>query len=157
MGKALELDIGRPLEPIVAIIGGKIVYGGLENYGVSGDAIGGEIIANSSDNFTITLSKLTAPIRDRFTIAHELGHLFLHLPAIKANSADSIMRATRYVDNTDENQQRTEWEANWFAASLLMPMGAMKMYIDSDPEYIAARFNVSKRAAEIRLEAVNSA
>jgi Zn-dependent peptidase ImmA (M78 family) len=35
--------------------------------------------------------------------------------------------ATRWVDETNENLKRAEWEANWFAAAFLMPSGAFPM------------------------------
>lgn len=148
VAKTFNLEIGGSLEQLVAGLGGSIVYGGLEDKEVNG----GAIVARSANDFTIFLSNLTAPIRDRFTIAHELGHLFLHLPAILQNDPDAVMRATRLVDQNNKDQQRAEWEANWFAAGLLMPESAMRRYKDQGVEYISARFNVSKQSAEIRLK-----
>ncbi len=122
VGSALGLEVGAPLETVVADLGGSIVYGGLNDH----ESNGGAIVATSDSDFTIYLSELTAPIRDRFTIAHELGHLFLHLPAILEGKKGAVMRATRLIDNNDDDQKRAEWEANWFAAGLLMPATAMK-------------------------------
>lgn len=52
--------------------------------------------------------------RDRFTLAHELGHLFLHNdPALARN-----IRRTADI----EVFRSSEWQANSFAGSLLMPL-----------------------------------
>lgn len=148
VGTWLELEVGAPLETVVASLGGTIAYGGLDDH----ESDGGAIVARSNNDFTIFLPELTTSIRDRFTIAHELGHLFLHLPAILENDTNAVMRATRLIDNTNENQMRAEWEANWFAAGLLMPAAAMRKYKDKGAEFISARFNVSIQAATIRLK-----
>ena len=141
----LGLRIGGALEPIVQALGGDIEYGAAED-----ELDGGSIIARDQNDFTIYLSEFTAPIRDRFTIAHELGHLFLHFPKIKAGNPGAIMRATRRVDATDDLQKRAEWEANWFAAALLMPASEFRLTMNKDIEYNAAKFNVSRKAASVR-------
>ncbi|TYT27252.1 ImmA/IrrE family metallo-endopeptidase [Luteimonas viscosa] len=52
--------------------------------------------------------------RDRFTLAHELGHLFLHNdPALARNIRRSV---------DIEPFRSSEWQANSFAGSLLMPL-----------------------------------
>ena len=61
------------------------------------------------------------------------------------------MRATRWVDENDKIQQRAEWEANWFAAGLLMPESEFRVTMNNGASYNAAKFNVSKRAAEVRI------
>jgi Zn-dependent peptidase ImmA (M78 family) len=58
--------------------------------------------------------------RRRFSIAHELGHY--HIPKHKSsgmrlNCADSDLR----VQDQDGEEKQKEWEANEFAAELLMP------------------------------------
>ncbi len=88
--------------------------------------------------------------RDRFTIAHELGHLFLHYPQFKASNPSIPMKATRWVDASDPEQQRAEWEANWFAAAFLMPGGAFSACWRGVVRDAASRFAVSTQAAEIR-------
>lgn len=145
VANTVGLDIGSALEPIVKKLGGEIDNGWSED-----ELNGGSIVAFEQNSFTIFLSAFTSPIRDRFTIAHELGHLFLHLPAIKRANPDAAMRATRSVDPNDKNQQRAEWEANWFAAGFLMPKTEFMLTLSSGDDYNAAKFNVSKKAAEIR-------
>ena len=93
--------------------------------------------------------------RYRFTVAHELGHLFLHFPIVSETAPDSGMIATRWVDETGDSEQlkRAEWEANWFAAAFLMPSNAFQSMLRSfsgNIVHVAARFGVSVQAAEIR-------
>lgn len=61
------------------------------------------------------------PLRRRFTIAHELGHWYLH-----QNGQQSLFCRHGTVDADETKAGRPELpheevEANWFAASLLMP------------------------------------
>lgn len=60
--------------------------------------------------------------REIFTIAHEIGHLLLHMQTGKT-----------YVDDTknfaDENIGIEEMEANYFAAYLLMPEDRVRKYV----------------------------
>lgn len=92
--------------------------------------------------FTIRLLGVDGPLRNHFTIAHELGHFVLHSQLGKI----APMVAGRKGSN------RVEWEANWFAASLLMPELAFRSAVSeglSDMQ-LAARFNVSMEAAQVR-------
>ncbi|WP_334178826.1 ImmA/IrrE family metallo-endopeptidase [Pseudoxanthomonas sp.] len=56
--------------------------------------------------------------RDRFTLAHELGHLLLH-----ANQA--YQRNMRLAENIPPYKS-AEWQANTFAGALLMPHDYLK-------------------------------
>jgi len=106
------------------------------------------------------------PTRERFTIAHELGHLFLHIAPnnINAEFKDTEENLTR---NNYWNLQ--EYEANNFAARLLMPKDLIIKYakqlyeqykeqfktLPTKEEFIkmlAEVFNVSKTAMEYRLK-----
>nr|WP_301549758.1 ImmA/IrrE family metallo-endopeptidase [Methylorubrum thiocyanatum] len=105
-------------------------------------------------NFTIFMSGLTSSERDRFTIAHELGHYFLHFPLVRKKFPGASMVATRWVDETDTDQRRAEWEANWFAAAFLMPNDLFKADADlssNDIQYLSLKYGVSMHAAQIRL------
>ena len=54
----------------------------------------------------------------RFTIGHELGHLFLHMPSKKENK--KIILEGNYF-HSNSNKELAEWEAEEFAAGILMP------------------------------------
>jgi Zn-dependent peptidase ImmA (M78 family) len=118
------------------------------------------IIVNKTNNYATT--------RERFTIAHEIGHLCLHI-APKGEHAYG-----GFVD-TSESLKRSafwdarEYEANTFAAQLLMPKdliiecgqkivdGYIRTFEDKMPfailvQELADRFEVSCQAMEYRLK-----
>ncbi|MCQ2097650.1 MAG: ImmA/IrrE family metallo-endopeptidase [Fibrobacter sp.] len=101
----------------------------------------GSIYVHAKEDFDIVLPMFTSPIRDRFTIAHEIGHYFLHSFAgekkICANRRDS---------------NRVEWEANWFAASFLMPKYLIDEMSSPNESKLADAFGVSEEAASYRLK-----
>lgn len=95
-------------------------------------------------NFTVHLPPLTSDRRDRFTIAHELGHYFLHYLYPKANGLMSFGRGS---------QNRAETQANVFASSLLMPAGPFRASVErhgKDWWKVGDEFGVSPKAAEVR-------
>lgn len=60
--------------------------------------------------------------RYRFSVAHELGHYVLHRRYCPSNVSDlkEWMRVFRYIINN-----RAEFQANYFAGSLLVPEGEL--------------------------------
>ena len=143
---------GGSVEEVVHRAGGKIVVGSSGK----GDGESGSIIARAINDFTIYISRNTSRQRDRFTIAQELGHLSMHLNAILQQNPAAVMRATRWVDESDPDQRRAEWEANWFAAAFLMPRSAFSdIYAKSGMPGVQAFFDVSEPAAKIRASSLN--
>ncbi|WP_267424919.1 ImmA/IrrE family metallo-endopeptidase [Methylobacterium sp. GC_Met_2] len=143
----------EPIDPILQKIDGRLAYRPLFGTAESADSIHVE----PSGNFTIFMSGMTSSERDRFTIAHELGHYFLHFPLVRKRHPGKMMVATRWVDETDAIQRRAEWEANWFAAAFLMPADAFRQaatLCDNDVSELSAKFGVSLHAAKIRLRTV---
>lgn len=108
---------------------------------------GGSLIIYPDRKFKIQLSATTSPLRDNFTIAHELGHFFLHYDY--DNPPDEEVIFARYGSGI------YEFQANRFAAAFLMPkeefIKIRKKYADN-PFLIAAYFEVSIAAAETRME-----
>lgn len=93
-----------------------------------------EIVVNAQD----------AKTRQRFTIAHELGHYYLH------HNGDM-----KYVDLRSGKTTPTEVEANKFASELLMPTNLVvreydKLLFPTVAE-MARIFDVSPAAMKIRL------
>ena len=108
--------------------------------------------------FTNSCSRLS---REIFTLAHEIGHVILHL-----NNTNSFIDdiATINGRSSDEKEQ----EANYFAACLLMPSEDVCKFIDleikdfsrnglsaMDIARIMSEFNVSFDMALNRLESLN--
>jgi len=81
----------------------------------------------------------------RFTVAHELGHLFLH----RLNEA-------KFRDRNFKGESPTEVEANRFAARLLMPDWMLESYgihkATHDIAGAADVFDVSRQAMSLRLD-----
>jgi len=134
-------ESNRPVLDIVRAHGGRLHYQDLEDWAEQT----GSIFVHAPFDFDIALPKYTSPRRDRFTIAHELGHYFLH-----ASQGERPLIAHR------AGTGRKEWEANWFAAALLMPREAFETAARRNPSPIALakQFGVSRRAAEVRQEAL---
>lgn len=65
----------------------------------------------------ILVSKLDPLVRQRFTIAHELGHWILHRGEIEDNKKSIYYRKNLLLQDLDLREK----EANYFAANLLVP------------------------------------
>lgn len=87
--------------------------------------------------------------RDRFTLAHELGHLVLHGGNYLARTV-----APRQQKPTHQKFEDSEWQADNFAAELLMPISAVKQCRNADE--LASRCGVSVPAAEVRFRVLRS-
>lgn len=74
--------------------------------------------------FTNTCSRLS---REIFTLAHEIGHVILHMKSGDSFIDDSITISGK---STDEKEQ----EANYFAACLLMPSDDVERFLDLEIE-----------------------
>lgn len=110
---------------------------------------GGAVIGVNQDH---------AKSRQRFTIAHEIGHWELH-----RNDASVFIDTTSvfFRDNeSSEGTRQQEIAANRFAAALLMPRQALEEAVGRQPvdpldevtfRRLAARFGVSVQALGFRL------
>lgn len=85
--------------------------------------------------------------RDRFTVAHELGHF-----ALNHGNAHRDTISSFNIDNFDP----AERDANRFAAELLMPEGAVRFAVHeaglTSVEKLCNYFDVSGAAMRIRLQ-----
>lgn len=111
--------------------------------------------------FRIDVKAVDPPNKRRFTVAHEIGHVVLHLQgAYRASfddngeSASDTYQPTALErrDFTGSNSAK-EVEANAFAAALLMPARLVRERFASikDPSELAREFKVSEEAMKIRL------
>lgn len=149
LAEKLSFRPGDSIQEIVSRLGGTIEYRNAISYGSEKPD---SIVIRDYGDFTIFLGTMTSQERDRFTIAHELGHLFLHYPLALEASPGLSMRATRWVDESDSAQRRAEWEANWFAAAFLMPEKAFAEACMTNPDliHLASLFEVSVSAIAVR-------
>lgn len=98
------------------------------------------------DKFTILLNEKDSEFRKRFTLAHELGHYFLHLDLLKSEEI--------HVDTLYRIPGEKEKEVDYFAGALLMNRNLLaKMYEKNDSISILAQvFEVSESAMTVRLD-----
>ncbi len=107
----------------------------------------------------IGVNRAHAPTRRRFTVAHELAHALLHEG--KEVHYDKDFRVDFRSGASSLGVDVVEMEANFFAASILMPW----RFLEADPlvagldfenadvaiKGLAARYKVSPHAMSIRL------
>src|SRR5436190_794995 len=86
-----------------------------------GAEVSGVLLINNKKG-TIGVNQTQSEVRQRFTIAHELGHFLLHKEAHKELFVDKdfIVKYRSDKKYTHE-ERRQESEANAFAAAILMP------------------------------------
>lgn len=148
--ESYNLNIQDDIDSIVNLLGGKIEE--MSEFTL----FDGEIIKTGNKGFVIRVSHFQSETRRRFTIAHEIGHLFLHMGYIideeKWNKIEiGVPLFFRRGSST------IEYEANEFAAALLMPRQEYKIVLESNTcglrvntAEIAKHFNVSEEAASLR-------
>jgi hypothetical protein len=81
--------------------------------------------------------------RERFTAAHELGHLFLHTGESRPRAVSPLRSATIPASRSSERQ------ANAFAASFLMPESIVRQF--ATPTDLSSGCKVSVAAADFRM------
>ncbi len=105
-----------------------------------------------TENFEILVNKNDTRERKRFTIAHEIGHFFLHKEILMS---DEIHIDIMYrMPNDDEEQKRREKDVDYFAGALLMNRTLLtKMYNENNTiTELAEIFDVSVSAMTVRLD-----
>ena len=120
------------------------------------EGISGMLERKSDGRFHITINALDPPTRQRFTLAHELGHYMLHQRLVGDGvDDDKAYRSThrgKYHNTLIGPQEETE--ANKFAANLLMPKDLIVAEWSKDGatlQSMAVLFQVSEQAMSIRL------
>jgi predicted transcriptional regulator len=119
------------------------------------DGIAGQLERLPSGGYKISINKNDFYFRQRFTMAHELGHFVLHRSLIGNGIVDNAL----YRSVASGNMNNTlihlahEVEANKFAASLIMPYEQVSADYDEikDIKEVAKKWQVSPQALKIRL------
>jgi Zn-dependent peptidase ImmA (M78 family) len=136
------------VESVAQHLGAQVVYDDLE------DDVSGFLLREKGIS-TIAINKKHHPNRQRFTLAHECGHLFLH-----AQQGDRLWldKTLFFRDDSKTGDHFSEIEANQFAAGLLMPEDLLKASLgdtgpvsDTDVVRLSLKFQVSERAMTVRL------
>lgn len=114
------------------------------------------LLARSLAKTTIGVNSSHPRTRQRFTIAHEFAHYILHEGIV--SHIDKEYRVNFRSAESSEGTDIEEIEANFFAATILMP----KKFLDEDEAIkaidndalvreLAARYKVSGHAMSLRL------
>ncbi len=116
-----------------------------------GSKISGAIkYEKKEDRYRILINEKDSESRKRFTIAHELGHYFLHANILKS---DEILVDTLYRMKSEEDKER-EMEADYFAGALLMNKKLLEKMYEKDYSItsLARIFEVSESAMTVRMD-----
>ncbi|MHA4213480.1 ImmA/IrrE family metallo-endopeptidase [Bacillus cereus] len=151
----LDLKVPVAIERVPESLGGAIKY--VDSLEEGMEAKIEKMPSGHEKKFIITLQRETCEQRRRFSIAHELGHLFIHMKYLidqqewekNEEYKDSVYY--RYGHGMEEN------EANEFAGAFLMPKDKFlevaqenfkqgKYHLDP----IAKYFDVSVSAVRVR-------
>lgn len=121
------------------------------------DPVSGLLVVKNG-NATIGVNENHHLNRQRFSLAHELGHYLLHRDksSVFLDEAPIFFRDEKSSDGSE----REEIEANAFAAALLMPEALLREIVRNKPldaqddvavRRLATQFGVSTQALTIRL------
>jgi Zn-dependent peptidase ImmA (M78 family) len=145
-------ELPVPVERIARQLGAELTYEPFD-----GDVSGMLYREAESQPPVIGVNSRQAATRQRFTVAHEIGHLMLHKG--QPVFVDSFLRVNWRAGKSG----RDEVEANAFAAELLMPRRFIEREIDAAVERygtlrrdaltaeLANKFKVSPEAMSYRL------
>jgi Zn-dependent peptidase ImmA (M78 family) len=133
---SLPVDLGTILEKLKL----KLYEVAFDNPAVAG--------AYNKSAKAIYVSSSDPKTRQFFSVAHELGHYFLN-----PRKATEIFYRSQ-LNEFDNQYSSDEQEANWFAATLLMPQELVKKVWKEEKSeaIVAAQFGVSASAAHWRLK-----
>jgi Zn-dependent peptidase ImmA (M78 family) len=116
------------------------------------------MIVKRGNDVSVLVNRDDPPYRKRFTIAHELGHHFLHLSSDGEiiDREANLFRRQPGEDRTMSPERRREIQANLFAASLLMPEDDVRRYWQErrSIEELAKIFKVSEEAMGYRVDSL---
>lgn len=149
-------DLPIPVEEIAVKRGLEI-----KAYDLGENVSGALVIVDGKG--TIGYNPSESKVRQRFTVAHELGHYELHKHE-KGLFVDKDFKVLFRDGNSSKGEIRNELEANAFAAALLMPEKFLIREInkrnfdlsdESDLKELAKLFSVSVSAMTFRIANLN--
>jgi Zn-dependent peptidase ImmA (M78 family) len=153
-----ENGIERPPIPVEHIVRSRGLS--VRKQGNTSSDISG-FLFRQEDDVVIGVNASHPRVRQRFTIAHELGHFLLHAPRSDKIHIDRTFEVKFRDDLSGRGIDTDEREANLFAAELLMPqrlirrdlanVGEMDLVNDDFLNDLARRYGVSTQAMLFRL------
>lgn len=153
-----ENGIDRPPVPVERIAQSRGLL--VRRQSVDDSDISGFLFRQGTD-VIIGVNSAHPRVRQRFTIAHELGHFLLHAAGSDDIHVDRRFEVKFRDDLSSQGIDSDEREANHFAAELLMPqrfierelrdVGEMDLVDDYFLRKLARRYSVSTQAMLFRL------
>jgi len=153
-----EENIIKPVVPIERIVLAKglaIRHNTDQNSNISGFLLLG------MEQPIIGVNKYHSETRQRFTIAHELGHFLLHRSDTENIHVDYGFQVKLRDDLSSQGTDLEERESNYFAAEILMPADFLErdlrnkknIYFEDDTFItdLAEQYKVSQQAMVFRL------
>ena len=112
-------------------------------------------IEKTDDGYKISVNFFHNRNRQRYTIAHEIGHFILHKEVLDKNESIVDGEAGSRLYRDERISSDLETEANRFAATILMPTELVKRLYDeghTTPEKMAEKLQVSEDAMKYRMQ-----
>lgn len=134
------------IDSVVSRMGGRVI----ENPDIY-DFSDGQIRKISNSEFEIIVSPFQSLERRNFAIAHELGHLFLHMDFM--TDSDKLRKQSKEVYYRNGSSE-LEYQANEFAAAFLMPRKDYKNKLD---EYIKGNMANTEKIARYFFVSIDAA
>lgn len=142
-------DVPVSVDEVAAHLGADIRYSPFDG------ELAGMLVRSEDGEAVIGVNSMHHTNRQRFTIAHECGHLFLHKGEVHI---DRSFRVNRRDKRAAQAIDPEEIEANRFAAELLMPYDMIiediiDLDIEDDGELkeLADKYQVSVQALTHRI------
>lgn len=147
-----KYNVTNPPVPIIDIVKGEglnISTVSLSDFRTSDNPVCGALLV---EDRTIAVEKTDSHVRQRFTLAHELGHWLLHPGEIEKHPELAVAMAFRAPVGGETSP--LEQEANCFAATLLVPERMLKYWHErtQDQYHLARIFAVSPELMGYRLK-----
>ena len=131
--------VEEPPVPVEAIVrqteGVSVRYSDLK--GISG------LVVRKGGAIVIGVNRTHSPVRRRFTLAHEFAHILLHEGKELRFDEDFRFNLRSEISSTGTDIE--EIEANFFAASLLMP----RRFLDTDHRTLTIEIEDAKAVQEL--------
>jgi Zn-dependent peptidase ImmA (M78 family) len=147
------LQVPVPLERVALHLGLQLEKTAL------GEDVSGVLVVEGSRGM-IGYNKADASVRQRFTIAHEIGHYALHQQHATVFIDKTYTAVYKRDGRSSQGEHTREIQANQFAAALLMPRKLLHAEIEEMDfdlgderalDELADKFKVSRQAMTFRL------
>lgn len=153
-------EAGNPELPIDPLPIAKLLGAEVRKADFAHDGISGAVFQDGGSKI-IYYNAQHSPSRQRFTVAHEIGHLVLHgseTDFVDRDENVSWSFRSESLNQDDRDRARREIQANMFAAALLIPRQELLDVLaeTDDLSDIANAFGVSRQAIGVRIGQIDA-